>query len=305
MAMNNKKTGGLGAGVGALFSGAPLEDITPVTVSPETQIQGKAVIEININDIEPGMGQPRTNFDQEKIAQLAESIKEHGIIQPLIVRKEGKVYRIIAGERRWRAARVAGIKKVPVIEKEASDREVVELALIENIQREDLNPLEEAMAYDRLLDEYNLTQEELSTRISKSRPFIANKIRLLDLPEEVKPLLTSGELSEGHARTLLGIKDKKLVKAAAEEIIEKVYSVRQTEELVKKLNNPKPGTSNGKSIETGTSLHELATKEVEKELKDYYKANVKLLDNNGKGKITISYCSADERERILQLLLGN
>ncbi len=299
MALNKKKTGGLGAGVGALFGEAKIDEIT--SISEKT---GNSVVEIGINDIEPGIGQPRTNFDADKINQLAESIKEHGIIQPLVVRKEGKVYRIIAGERRWRAARVAGLKKVPVIEKEASDREVMELALIENIQREDLNPVEEAQAYDRLINDYELTQEQLSKIVSKSRPLIANKLRLLDLSDEVKALVTSGELSEGHARTLLGIKDKELIKKAADDVIGGGLSVRQTEELVKKMNSAAPAKA-ADDVDNGkTSLHDIAVKEIENKLKSHFKASVKLSDNNGKGKVTITFTSADERERILDLLLN-
>lgn len=287
------KKSGLGAGVGALFSETTLEDISPAE---------NGIIEININDIEPGMGQPRTNFDKEKIEQLAASIKEHGIIQPLIVRKEGKVYRIIAGERRWRAARVAGLKKVPVIEKNASDREVIEMALIENIQREDLNPLEEALAYERLINEYELTQEELSKIVSKSRPLITNKMRLLDLPDEVKTMVTSGEIAEGHARTLLGIKDKDLIENAAKSVQAGGLSVRQTEALVKKLNTS--GDISEKPAQKKT-LYDIAVKEVEKKLTDKFKAKVSFSDKNGKGKIAITFTSSEERERILTMLLDD
>lgn len=289
------KKSGLGAGVGALFNGSTLDDISSISEAKENSI-----IEININDIEPGMGQPRTNFDKEKIEQLAESIKEHGIIQPLIVRKEGKVYRIIAGERRWRAARVAGLKKVPVIEKEATDREVIEMALIENIQREDLNPLEEALAYERLINEYELTQEELSKIVSKSRPLITNKMRLLDLPDEVKTMVTTGEIAEGHARTLLGLKDKDVIKSAAKDVANGGLSVRQTEELVKKLNAP--GKVAGGETPKAT-LHDIAVKEMENKLKSKFKAKVSLTDKNGKGKIAITFTSSEERERILAMLL--
>lgn len=286
------KKGGLGAGVGALFNGATIEEISTA--------KENSIIEININDIEPGMGQPRTSFDKEKIEQLAESIKEHGIIQPLIVRKEGRVYRIIAGERRWRAARVAGLKKVPVIEKEASDREVIEMALIENIQREDLNPLEEALAYERLINEYDLTQEELSKIVSKSRPLITNKMRLLDLPDEVKTMVTNGELAEGHARTLLGIKNRELLEGAAKDVSKAGLSVRQTEDLVKKLNSSAEKKDSGTQKAT---LHDIAVKDVENKLKSKFKAKVSLTDNNGKGKIAITFTSSEERERILAMLL--
>ena len=181
--MAKEKKSGLGGGLNALFSA---DSVAAVTTAPAQNEGGNSVFEVNINSVEPGDGQPRKSFDKEKIEQLAESIKEHGIIQPIIVSKSGKSYKIIAGERRWRAARVAGLKKVPVIEKEVTDRQILEMALIENIQREDLNPIEEAEAYSRLLSEYNMTQEELSKVVSKSRSAVANTMRILGLSKNVR-----------------------------------------------------------------------------------------------------------------------
>lgn len=287
-----KKTA-LGGGVNALFQNKTVIEEVKKEVSD-------SVILINITDIEPGEGQPRKNFDKDKIQQLADSIKEHGIIQPIVVSKEGSVYRIIAGERRWRAARVAGLKQIPAIEKTVSRKEVLELALIENIQREDLNPIEEAEAYQRLIDEYKLTQENLSMVVGKSRPFITNKMRLLVLEKEIRMMIIKGDLSEGHGRTLLSLNDKENQLVAAKLIVENGYSVRQTEELVKKLNNPKKADEN-EQTEVDTSFIEI--KKIQNDLKNALGTKVKLVDNKGKGKIVIDYFSADERERLIQYLI--
>lgn len=287
-----KKTA-LGGGVNALFQNKTVIEEVKKEVSD-------SVILINITDIEPGEGQPRKNFDKDKIQQLADSIKEHGIIQPIVVSKEGSVYRIIAGERRWRAARVAGLKQIPAIEKTVSRKEVLELALIENIQREDLNPIEEAEAYQRLIDEYKLTQENLSMVVGKSRPFITNKMRLLVLEKEIRMMIIKGDLSEGHGRTLLSINDKENQLVAAKLIVENGYSVRQTEDLVKKLNNPKKADEN-EQPEVDTSFIEI--KKIQNDLKNALGTKVKLVDNKGKGKIVIDYFSADERERLIQYLI--
>ena len=192
------KKGGLGQGLGALISTAAETD----NGVEEAQ---SGVKEVKISEIEPDSGQPRKNFDKEKIEALAESIKEHGLIQPIIVTKAEEGYKIIAGERRWRAARVAGLKTVPVIEREATPREIMELALIENIQREDLNPIEEAEAYEKLMTEYHITQEKLSSIVSKSRPAIANSLRLLNCDKPIRQMLIDGQLTAGHARAILAL----------------------------------------------------------------------------------------------------
>ncbi|MBQ8164446.1 MAG: ParB/RepB/Spo0J family partition protein [Clostridia bacterium] len=288
-----KKTA-LGGGVNALFQNKMVVEEVKKEVSD-------SVILINIADIEPGEGQPRKNFDKDKIQQLADSIKEHGIIQPIVVSKEENSYRIIAGERRWRAARVAGLKKIPAIEKNVSRKEVLELALIENIQREDLNPIEEAEAYQRLIEEYKLTQEKLSEVVGKSRPFITNKMRLLVLNKDVRMMIIKGELSEGHGRTLLSLNDKENQDIAAKIIVENGYSVRQTEALVKKLNNPKNIVDNEENSVSDKSFIEV--RKIQNDLKNALGTKVKLMDNNGKGKIVIDYFSADERERLIQYLI--
>ena len=259
--------------------------------------------------VEPSKDQPRKKFDDEKLEDLAESIRIHGMIQPIIVRQEGNSYRIIAGERRWRAARSAGLKKVPVIIREATDRQVHELALIENIQREDLNPIEEAEAYRQLTVDYKLTQEELAGIVGKkSRSEIANRMRLLNLAEEVKQMLISGELTAGQARPLLSLPDE-FQAAAAKTVIEKGMSARQVEAYVKKVVSDKKNdeeTDEYNNIaETKDDIAEKRDIEVmQGRLRNALGTKVKLDDNKGRGKIVIEYYSADERERILEYLLG-
>jgi ParB family chromosome partitioning protein len=271
---------GLGKGLGALIS------------SQDEELMG--VQEIRINDVEPNSNQPRKSFDDEKLKNLADSIKKHGIVQPIIVKKNEGSYTIVAGERRWRAAKIAGLNMVPVIVKDFSDKQVMEVALIENIQREDLNPIEEAEAYERLIKEYNMTQEEISVTVGKSRPAIANSLRLLNLVDSVKKYLVSGELSSGHARALLAIEDKNLQEKAAEEIIEKRYNVRDTEKLVKQ--------SLLKKEKKKTKRFEAEISAIEERLKEILGTKVRLIDNKNKGKILIEYYSNEERERIIDLV---
>lgn len=271
---------GLGKGLGALIA------------ADENDAGG--VRELKINEIEPNTNQPRKSFDDEKLQQLADSIKKHGIVQPIIVKKENDTYRIVAGERRWRAARLAGLSTVPVIIKELSNRQVMEVALIENLQREDLNPVEEAEAYERLMKEYDMTQEEISNTVGKSRPAIANSLRLLNLTEKVKEYLIRGDLTSGHARALLAIEDKEIQEKAAKEIIEKKFNVRDTEKLVKRYLT--------KRIDrTPKKLNEELI-EIEERFKDIFGTKVKLVDNNKKGKIMIEYYSTEELDRIIELI---
>ena len=283
------KRAGLGKGLGAL--------ITENTTYDEKN----SVIEVDINKIEPGVGQPRKNFDREKIEALAESIKEHGIIQPLIVTKENDLYYIIAGERRWRAARVAGIKKVPVIEREASTKEVVELALIENIQREDLNPVEEAEAYNKLIKDYSMTQEQVATIVGKSRPAVANMLRLLNLSKEVRNMLISGEISVGQARPLLAIEKAKEQNEVAKYIVKAELNARQIEQYVKKYLNKKEKNIEKEKISVD-AVNKQEIKYVQDKLRASLGTKVTLNDKNGKGKITIEYYSKEERERLIDFL---
>lgn len=269
---------GLGKGLGALISNESLEEES-------------GVIEIKINEIEPNASQPRKFFDDEKLVQLAESIRQHGIIQPIIVKKNNNSYTIIAGERRWRAAKLAGLNRVPVLIKDFTQKQVMEIALIENLQREDLNPIEEADAYMNLMNEYDLTQEQIAETIGKSRSAIANSLRLLGLSNDVKKYIVSGDLTSGHARTLVIIQDESIQKTAADYIVENKLSVRETENYVKRLFQDKPRR---KEI-----IENPDYKNVEDNLKSILGTKVKLMANNNKGKITIEYYSNDELDRIL------
>ena len=288
--MAKKKTmkGGLGKGLDLLIPGA------------ETKEEKKEALLLKTSQLEPNKDQPRKKFDEEAIEELAQSIKQYGIIQPIIVCKKDDYYQIIAGERRWRAAKKAGIREVPVVVKEYTDKEIAEISLIENIQREDLNPIEEAKSYQRLIDEYKLTQEELSERVSKSRTEIANKMRLLKLHDEVQKMLISGALSAGHARALLGLEAKKDQLKAANEIIEKSLSVRQTEDLVKKMNEPKKDkTAKGKEADSLDFVY----RDLEKKLSDCLGTKVRISrKDKNKGKIEINYYSEDELDRLYGII---
>ena len=274
----NKKA--LGKGLGALIS---VED----TDNP-------GIKELRINEIEPNVNQPRKNFNDEKLSQLAESIRQHGVVQPIIVKKDGDIYRIVAGERRWRAARIAGLVTVPAIIKDLSNRQVMEIALIENLQREDLNPIEEAEAYQKLIEDYNLTQEDISNIIGKSRPAIANSLRLLNLNRELKDYIVNGDISSGHGRALLALENEDMRLKAAKEVMEKNLSVRETERLVKQYlvlrKEKKINKVNAELLE------------IEERFKDIFGTKVRLLDNNKKGRIVIEYYSYEELERIMEII---
>ena len=271
---------GLGKGLGALINNEAIEDNT-------------GVLELRINDIEPNAAQPRKLFDDEKLVQLAESIKQHGIIQPIIVKKDNSTFTIIAGERRWRAAKLAGLDTIPALIKDFTELQVMEVALIENLQREDLNPIEEANAFINLMNEFNLTQEQIAEKIGRSRSAIANTIRLLGLTNDVKKYIISGDLTSGHARTLVIIESEELQKTAAEYIINNKLSVRETENYIKGLLNKKQKNRN-------TKIDNPEYKYVEDKLKNILGTKVKLNANKNKGKITIEYYSNDELDRLLE-----
>lgn len=271
---------GLGKGLGALINNEAIEDNT-------------GVLELRINDIEPNAAQPRKLFDDEKLVQLAESIKQHGIIQPIIVKKDNSTFTIIAGERRWRAAKLAGLDTIPALIKDFTELQVMEVALIENLQREDLNPIEEANAFINLMNEFNLTQEQIAEKIGRSRSAIANTIRLLGLTNDVKKYIISGDLTSGHARTLVIIESEELQKTAAEYIINNKLSVRETENYIKGLLNKKQKSRN-------TKIDNPEYKYVEDKLKNILGTKVKLNANKNKGKITIEYYSNDELDRLLE-----
>lgn len=268
--------------------------------SPESspEIHKESVVSLKLSQVEPNRDQPRKYFDDETIEELADSIRQFGIISPLLVQRKDGYYEIIAGERRWRAAQKAGLREVPVIVKDFTSQEAVEVSLIENIQREDLNPIEEAKAYDRLLSEYGLNQEEIAGRVSKSRSAVANSMRLLKLDSDVQKLVETGSLTEGHARALLGITDPEMQKKTAQEVIDQKLSVRQTEKLVKALAKPAAPKKREKDAEREAQLTGLAEK-----LKTTLGTKVSIHQNgNNKGKIEIEYYSDDELERIYALL---
>ncbi len=271
------------------------------TTKPEVKEVIKKVEQtLNINRIEPNKNQPRKHFDEDALAELAESIKQFGVIEPLVVVKRKGYYELIAGERRWRAARLAGLKEVPVVIKDFSEQEIVEIALIENIQREDLNPIEEAHAYERLINEFNLKQDEVAERVSKSRTTITNSLRLLKLTDNVQQMLIDDMLSTGHVRALISITDPELQYETAMYIFDKKLSVRETESYVKRLLSGKPAKKKDDEVTNDVSF---LYHEIEERIKDAIgtKAVIKAKNRN-KGKIEIEYYSEDDLERITQLL---
>lgn len=279
------KKGGLGRGLGAI-----LEDNT-------TKENEKTNL-IRLSEIEPNVDQPRKEFDPEELASLADSISEYGVLQPITVRSIGASYQIIAGERRWRAARMAGLSEVPVIVIDADDKKAAEIALVENIQRKDLTPLEEAEAYKTLIEEYDLTQEEVGKRVGKSRSVITNSLRLLELPDAIKSYINNGSISEGHAKVLAGIKDPKILATATNTVIEKQLSVRETERLVKFLTAPK--NTGSKASKDGVNYTKLLEKDIQKRLG----RTVKIVENGDKSSITIGFTDNEDLEKILKLLCG-
>ena len=281
---------GLGKGLGVL-----LPATEPITTAPE--ISEDAVVELKLMDIEPNAGQPRKKFDDDHLTELSESIKEHGVITPILVHKsDNGYYRIIAGERRWRASKLAGKKTIPAIIKDYDKMKVYEVSLIENLQRKDLNPVEEALGYKKLMDDFGLTQEQIAQKLSKSRSGIANSLRLLSLSKEALELLENGSLSSGHAKILAGIDNSKLQTELAQLVAENGLSVRELEKLVKK---PEAKKQPSKKEDINTML---AYEGLEKRIADIFSTKVKIVNNKGKGKITIDYYSNDDLERIAKLL---
>jgi len=283
--MARKTKSGLGKGLDLLIPTAPEKE------DQEPQM-------LKISQVEPNRDQPRKQFDPEALKDLAGSIRQYGIIQPIIVCKKPDYYEIIAGERRWRAAKLAGLKQIPVVVKEYSDKEIAEISLIENIQRENLNPIEEAKAYKSLIEEYDLTQEELSERISKSRTQIPNTMRLLKLHEDVQKMLTDGALTAGHARALLGLEIQEEQLRIAEKVVEENLSVRQTEDLVRQINNP-PKTRKASKKPVNSVFY----KDLERRMTETLGTKVRINQKEpGKGRIEISYFSEDDLDRIYTML---
>lgn len=272
---------------------------TPTVKTEVKEVIKKVEQTLSINRIEPNKNQPRKHFDEDALTELADSIKQFGVIEPLVVVKRKGFYELIAGERRWRAARLAGLKEVPVVIKDYTEQEIVEIALIENIQREDLNPIEEAHAYERLIQEFNMTQDKVAERVSKSRTAITNALRLLKLSEPVQQMLIDEMLTTGHVRALISIENPELQYETAMYIFDKKLSVRETENYVKKVLSAKPV----KEVEVPTVDYAFLYKEIEENLKNVLgtKAAIKS-KSNGKGKIEIEYYSAADLERITQLL---
>lgn len=260
--------------------------------------KGRDVIFVKIGKVEPNREQPRKKFDEDSLLELSESLKQYGVLQPLLVQDKKDYYEIIAGERRWRAAKLAGLKEVPVIIKKLTDQEVVEISLIENIQREDLNPIEEALAFTRLLNEFKLKQDELAERVSKSRTAVTNSIRLLKLDGRVQQMIIDDLITTGHARALLSFKDSEKQYMIAQKIFDEKLSVRETEKLVKKLQKQKEEPSNNQENDNMSVFYE----DVEQKLKNIMGTKVMIHQKDKeKGKIEIEYYSSDELERIIEL----
>ena len=254
---------------------------------------------VRINEVEPNRDQPRKDFDEDALMELADSIRQFGILQPLLVQKKKNYYEIIAGERRWRAAKLAGIKEVPIIVKDYTDQEIVEISLIENIQRENLNPIEEAMAFKRLLQEFQLKQDEVAERVSKSRTAVTNSMRLMKLSPRVQQMIIDDMISTGHARALLAIDDEEQQFILANKIFDEKLSVRETEKLVKALKNPK------KEVKKEKPEHTFIYENIEEQIKNIMGTKVSVNQKaNGKGKIEIEYYSEEELERIYDLIMS-
>ncbi len=284
--------------------GKGLDSMIPPKRTARAQAQASAVeknanksgeVILKINDVEPNKNQPRRTFNEDSLIELSESIKQHGIVQPLVVAKQKDYYEIIAGERRWRAAKIAGLKEVPVIIKDYSPQEIMEVALIENIQREDLNPIEEAKAYKNLIDEYNLKQDQVAEKVSKSRTAVTNALRLLKLDDRVQEMLINENISSGHARALLGLDDAEKQYNIAMQIFDEKLSVRETEKLVKQINRPEQPPKPKKELK-----NDFVYRDIEEKLKEKIGTKVKInRKTEDKGKIEIEYYSPEELEKIL------
>jgi ParB family chromosome partitioning protein len=278
-----KRAGGLGRGLEAIFQSNPKPDEQVTTVP--------------IHELRPNPYQPRRVFDEEKLQELAASIKEHGIVQPLVVRAAVRGYEIVAGERRWRAAKMVGLDLVPIVVRDFSDMQMNEIALIENLQREDLNPIEVAEAYQNLMEKFNMTQDVLAKKVGQSRSHVANTLRLLNLPKEIRDCVSRGTLSMGHARAILGLTDKNLQIQVAEKTIDEDLSVREVEALVNRLQNAAPREPKKQPKQQPTII-----KQYEDEFRTRLGTSVKIHQGKKRGKIEIEYFSTDDLERILSLL---
>ena len=305
--MTGKKGGlgrGLGRGLDAMISDSskPRQEEKKIEKSAAKEQGGDSkdkVIMVKIAQVEPSRKQPRKQFDEDALLELAESIKQFGVLQPLLVQKKEDYYEIIAGERRWRASKLAGIKEIPVMVKDFSDQEAVEISLIENIQRENLNPIEEAAAYKRLMEEFHLKQDTIAERVSKSRTAVTNSMRLLKLDERVQQMLIDEMLTTGHARALLAIEDKDTQHAAAVKVFDEKLSVRETEKLVKEILNPHQKETEKEK----DRAQDLVYEQLEEKIKGIIGSKVAIRrKSKDKGRIEIAYYSQEELERIVELL---
>ena len=301
------KKSGLGRGLDALVPEKTvqskhqeikkLNNITESQVSREKEGKNNGVMMVKISKVEPNREQPRKKFDEDSLLELSESIKQYGVLQPLLVSDKKDYYEIIAGERRWRAAKLAGIKEIPIIIREFSNQETVEISLIENIQREDLNPVEEAMAYKRLIDEFHLKQDEIAERVSKSRTAVTNSLRLLKLDPRVQNMVIEEMITAGHARAILGISDPDTQEMVASKVFDHKLSVRETEELVRKILNPSK-----KKEKVSNTAEDAVYESLEEKMKGITGTRVFIRrKKNNKGKIEIEYYSRDDLERIIDL----
>lgn len=288
---------GLGKGLDALI---PPEEV-PVDKSKNTKENrtGESEVYVNISKVEPNPNQPRRNFNEDELQELADSIKLHGVIQPILVQDRNDHYEIIAGERRWRASMKAGLKEVPVLIRNYTEQQILEISLIENLQRSDLNPIEEAVAYKRLMTEFNMKQDEIADRVSKSRTAVTNSMRLLKLSDDVQQMVINDMLSSGHARALLGIEDQEDQYIAAQKVFDERLSVREVEKYVKDYNNPKPKNT------TSNNELDFIYRDIEEKLKIALGTKVAIHAKDAeKGKIEIEYYSRDDFDRLTDFFMG-
>ena len=288
---------GLGKGIGSLIpEDISKDNVVVKEVVKEVIVKEPAETKLKLSLIEPNREQPRKVFDEDALIELSESIKQYGILQPLLVQKKNDYYEIIAGERRWRAAKLAGIKEVPVIIKDYTTQQIMEIALIENIQREDLNPIEEALAYQRLIKDYRLKQDEVAEKVSKSRAAVANSMRLLKLDERVQQMVMEDMISNGHGRALLAIEDGDKQYMVAQKVFDEKLSVRETEKLMKVLDKPV-------KAQPPKDANDLAYRDLEEKIKKIMGTNIAIKNkSNNKGKIEIEYYSLEELERIIEMI---
>lgn len=322
MAKTKKRRGGLGRGLDALIPDMSEEEKENEEITDESgettsfvsdqenhkEWQNEAMAHgrmkmVRMTQIEPNQNQPRKNFDEEKLNELAQSIQENGLLEPILVQIKGDHYEIVAGERRWRACHIAGLKEIPVIIKEYSDQDQVEISLIENIQREDLNPIEEAKAYQKLSDEFHLSQEEIAKKVSKDRASVANTMRLLKLAETVQEMVANGELSMGQARALITVEDKELQIELAKRIVEEKLSVREVEKLIRSLTNEKTEKTKKQIQDPASSA---IYRDIENQMKSSLgmKVELKPKGKNG-GKLEITFSSEEELEKLMECLIGS